>query len=276
MWLRTGLMAAGLLTLTACKLEIPTTGNETVSMGELSVEMTEFERNGGPQCPGSAGVTTENAQCASVKITYPKVLGTTVPKTVEAINQFIQEQLLDFSDEEGKQPATLDELANLFIGDYLKNPSQSGVWELERKVEPVFGKDTLVTFVFTENGYTGGAHPFSGQRYFVLSSQTGQQLTLADLLTPGYEASLNVAGERAFREARGIAPNISLEDSGFSFENNTFRVNTNFSVGENGLTFIFNPYEVGPYALGPTEFTVPYDDISSLIPANSPLAAVAQ
>lgn len=277
MKLRTALLATGLLVLAGCKLELPASGNESVSMGSLSAEMVEFQRQDGPQCPGSPNATPENIPCASVKISYPKVLGDSLnPQAVDAINQFIQAQLLEFSDEAGKQPGTLDELATLFIADYKKDPSPIGNWELERHVGLIFGKGPLVTLSLTETGYTGGAHPFSGQRYFVLSADTGQQLTLADLLTPGYESGLDTAGESAFRQVRNLAPTANLEAEGYLFENNAFHINTNFGVMADGLAFTFNPYEVAAYALGPTEFTVPYRDIRNLIAADSPLNAVLQ
>lgn len=267
----------GLMLLTACKLENPLGGAEgPVTVGALQVEMVEFQRSGGPQCIGTAGVTQENQRCATIRVSYPKVLDAGSPAAIDALNQFIQSQLLDYSDAEGKQPASLDELANMFIGDYLQDPNPVGSWEVERTVGVSFSAEHLVTLNYHEYGYTGGAHPFGGQRYFVLDTNSGQQLTLADLLNHGYESELNVTGEHAFRQAREIAPDASLEAEGFWFENDTFSVNTNFGVLGDGLVFVFNSYEVAPYALGPTEFTVHYDDIRSLIAATGPLAAIAK
>lgn len=271
------LVVCGLLSLSACKLENPISGaNNPLTAGALKVEMVDFQRSGGPQCPGTPGVTPETQNCATIKVSYPKVLDAGSPEAIDALNQFIQGQLLDYGDENGKKPASLDELANMFIGDYLQDPNPLGNWEMDRTATVSFSAEHLVTLNFSEHGYTGGAHGFSGQRYFVLDTNNGQQLTLGDLLNPGYEGELNVAGERAFRQVRDIPPDASLESAGFWFENNTFSVNNNFGVMEDGLVFAFNPYEVAPYALGPTEFTVPYDDIGSLIGADSPLAGIAK
>jgi hypothetical protein len=244
--------------------------------GPLKVEMVEFQRAGGPQCPGAPETTPDNIRCASLHITYPKVLAAGNPVAVTAINQFIQEQLLEYSDPEGKPPATLEELASMFVNDYNAVPEAMGLWEMERKVEVSFAADHLATLNFSESGYTGGAHPFSGQRYFVFDLDSGTQLTLGGLLTPGYETGLNAAGERAFRQARDLPATASLEEAGFWFANNIFKVNTNFGVLEDGLVFNFNPYEVAPYAMGPTEFTVDYGEIGSLVPDSSLLAALAR
>lgn len=267
------LLLMSLLSLSACKWDVPVLGSEALPEG-VKTEIVEFQRNGGAQCPGNPGVTAENMQCASVKVSYPKVLGEANSAAVDAINQFVLSQLVEFSDEQGKQATSLEELASMFIADYQKTPSPLSSWELERTVTVVFGAGHLITLNFTENGYTGGAHPFGGQRYFVFDTTTGKQVTLADLLTPGYESALNVAAEKAFREARNIAPDANLETEGFWFENNVFSVNTNFGLQADGMVFAFNPYEVAPYVMGPTEFTVPYEDIGDVIGADSPLAAL--
>ena len=136
--------------------------------------------------------------------------------------------------------------------------------------------DHLLTLNFSESGYTGGAHPFSGQRYFVLDLDSGKHLALNALLAPNYEAELNKVGERAFRKERNLPEAASLEEAGFWFANNSFKVNTNFGVLKDSLVFNFNAYEVAPYAMAPTEFTVSYDDIKAFIPEAGLLAAVAR
>lgn len=272
--IRTTVLCCCLLVMTGCDLDKIANGSDVLAGTGISAEMVDFSRSGGEGCSGTK--PDEDSKCATVHITYPKISDTLAPETAARINQFIQEQLLEYSDNEGKQPASLDELANLFIGDYLKDPSPIGHWELERNMEAVYAHDGLVTLSLSENGYTGGAHPFNGQRYFVLDMQSGKQLTLNDLLSPGYEGTLNTAGERAFRATRELSPDASLEAEGFWFDNDTFKVNTNFGVLADGLGFVFNAYEVAPYAMGPTEFTIPYEDIRALIPENSPLASIAR
>ena len=244
------------------------------TIANLNYEKVAFQRFGGTRCPDKADTTPDNAHCASVTMSYPKVTSTDNPQVAETINCFIQEQLIEYSDENEKQPKSLDELATMFIHDFQADPDTTGTWELERSVEVVYGTAQFITLLLSENGYTGGAHPFSGQRFFVLDTRTGKQLTLANLLNANYAEKLNPLGEKYFRAARELAPNANLTDEGFWFENNQFKLNTNFGVTAKGLAFIFNPYEVAPYALGSTELLIPYTDVRELIPDNSPLASV--
>ncbi len=269
------LLAASLLLMTACKLELPNFGSGGIS-GPLALETVTFERAGGPQCPDMAGTTPENIRCASLRLIYPKIVAAGTPAAAAAINQYVQAQLLEYSDAEGKPPATADELASMFVADYNNVPEAAGLWEMVREVEVSFASEHLATLNIRESGYTGGAHPFSGQRYAVFDVNTGQQLTLKDLLVAGYEERLNAAGEQAFRNERGLGANDSLEEAGFWFANNAFKVNTNVGVSGDGLVFNFNPYEIAPYAMGATEVTVGYDAINELIPDSSLLAALAR
>lgn len=269
------LLAASLLLMTACKLELPNFGSGGIS-GPLALETVTFERAGGPQCPDMAGTTPENIRCASLRLIYPKIVAAGTPAAAAAINQYVQAQLLEYSDAEGKPPATADELASMFVADYNNVPEAAGLWEMVREVEVSFASEHLATLNIRESGYTGGAHPFSGQRYAVFDVNTGQQLTLKDLLVAGYEERLNAAGEQAFRNERGLGANDSLEEAGFWFANNAFKINTNVGVSGDGLVFNFNPYEIAPYAMGATEVTVGYDAINELIPDSSLLAALAR
>jgi hypothetical protein len=272
MLLRLALLTLCLL-LASCKLNLPG-ADETLLTGPLQFGQVEFQRSGGKQCPGAPGITEENAQCATLKVSYPKVTSSTVPATADALNRFMMAQILEYSDDNGKAPTSLEELAQMFIQEYQDGPTSESSWELERTIAATFSNDALLTLRYGENGYTGGAHPFSGQTYFIFDVHNGKPLTLKNLLVPGFEDALNVAGEKAMREARDIPTNISLEDAGFTFAQNVFKVNGNVGVSPEGLVFQFNPYEVAPYAMGPIEFTIPYGDIRDLIPKDSPLSVL--
>ena len=41
--------------------------------------------------------------------------------------------------------------------------------------------------------------------------------------------------------------------------------NGNFKVSSNGVTYIYGPYEIGPYYLGSIEVTVPWDELGTLV-----------
>ena len=261
--------------LSACSGDMENSDNEnqnkTNKKTHLSFQLVELKRKGGNKCPVDAeepsDTTGDDYLCASVKLTYPQMHSDVNPELAEALNKMILQQLVDDAaiDDAEATPLTIEQFADSFIEDYKQDINQFNSWELERNIKVVFSTDKLLTLLFEEYGYTGGAHPFSGQRYAVLSLVDGTSIVLADLLSPGYEPPLNVMAEKAFRKSRELEDADSLEEHGFSFENNVFNLNKNFGVVKEGLDFIFNSYEIAPYAMGPSQFTVPYEDIHSLI-----------
>ena len=256
--------------LSACDSGNPV-ANDTANASSLGIsyQMREFKRQGGAKCPSATiRIKPEDVLCALVRFSYPEISSDTKPELASKMNELIKHQLLDTIDGAPSQTTvsqTIEAFADNFIQDYQNDVNNFSSWEIERKIKVVYNTNTLLTLLFEEFGFTGGAHPFNGSRFIVLNLATGNPVTLDDLMNPGYEAALNVEGERAFREARQLAEHSSLEEDGFTFVNNAFVLNDNYGVNRDGLSFIFNSYEVAPYVMGPTEFTIPYEDISSLI-----------
>lgn len=256
-------------------------GSNATPLG-ISYNVVEFKRQGGSKCLGDPGVKADDALCATVKFTYPEINSASKPELANTLNTVIRQQLLDtIEDAEAGQPAanaptTLESFADDFIEEYKQDPNTFTSWEIERSIRVVHNTSKLITLLFEEFGFTGGAHPFNGSRFLVLDLENGKQVQLADLMTPGYESALNVEGEKAFRAARQLPEGSNLEEEGFTFENNTFILNNNnYGVNKDGLSFIFNSYEVAPYVMGPTEFTIPYEDIRPLIRVDGLLGSKA-
>ena len=55
------------------------------------------------------------------------------------------------------------------------------------------------------------------------------------------------------------------ENNNLNFEDGEFELNDNFEISEKGLTFLFNQYEIGPYAIGMPEIFIPYSKMKGLI-----------
>ncbi len=64
---------------------------------------------------------------------------------------------------------------------------------------------------------------------------------------------------------RAVAEGAALKDSGFTFENDLFTLPENFALRDEGLAFYYNPYDVAPYAMGPTEIVLSWEEIKDLL-----------
>ena len=76
---------------------------------------------------------------------------------------------------------------------------------------------------------------------------------------PGYEEKLAEALTAHLREA---VPDQESYDTMFTHE---IKPNGNFTVSEQGVTYIYNQYEIAPYSMGAIHVSVPWDEIRDLI-----------
>ncbi len=171
-----------------------------------------------------------------------------------------------FSHEDSLTRAFFDELVLVQERTGLRQP-----WHLNRRVE-VLG-DTLGTLSlsFVESSYLGGAHPNTQSRRQVRDRNDGRRLTYADLFRADSRDSLSAVCEPYFRTARELTHDVSLDGLGFWFASGRFLVNDNFALTSAGLRFRFDAYEIAPYAMGPTDFVVPYAAVRSFARADGPL-----
>ena len=105
--------------------------------------------------------------------------------------------------------------------------------------------------------YRGGAHGIQTVSQLVFDRKTGALLGEEDLFADGYEQPvaelLRAAVQKDMQaEDAELLPLVELE---------SVAPNGNFSVGKDGVKWIFQPYEVGPYALGLVMATVPWDQL---------------
>ena len=116
-----------------------------------------------------------------------------------------------------------------------------------------------------EGEYTGGAHPNDGVSYANFRPSTGEGIRLQDILKPGFENPLNSLAELRFRAVENLDATASLKEAGYVFPQNQFKLNDNFFIDPKGLTFVYDPGEVGCVACGSPRIFLPYADLRNLL-----------
>jgi len=233
--------------------------------GERGIERetTLFERTRGECEP-------ETAPCGRVLLEYPIFTGGDDDAVRETLNAVVRGMVLQpiFSE---TGPVDPEAAGAEFLGEYeraradLPDSASTSRWYLERRVAVVHEANGIIGLRFAEDTYTGGAHPLSTVRYGSFDLQDGHRLRLQEVVVAGAVPHLTESGERAFREVREIPAGQSLSDAGFWFKNDVFTLSDNFTFTHAGLVFRYDPYEVAPYALGPTELLLAWDDLEGLI-----------
>jgi hypothetical protein len=126
-------------------------------------------------------------------------------------------------------------------------------------------KAPVLSFRCSSDADMGGAHPFGTILYVNFDSSTGRPAKLIDFLKTGSMPQLESIAEARFRRDHGLSSAQRLSEAGYNFAGDRFHLNDNYSFGESALVFVFNTYEIAAGAMGPTELTIPYAEITQIL-----------
>lgn len=145
-------------------------------------------------------------------------------------------------------------------------------WYLDREVQVLTDSGGIVSLRCNQSLFLGGAHPLTTVTLVSFEASSGRRLGAGDMIEPGSEQAFARVLESAFRKARNLPAAGDLKGEGFWVEPGKFPRSLNVGVRADGLLFHYDPYEVAPYAMGPTEVFVPFSDLVGMVPAEGPLA----
>ena len=236
----------------------------------VDYEVTTIKEEKGPCATDS---TANN--CLSFSIEYPQIVSGAVSKEAQdAINSSIKSSIFDYAFVNNK-PDSFDQLIEELATEYedilSSYPDYKASWSIEINSDIIYQDSSFISLATTIFSYTGGAHPNSNQVYNSFNLQTGEIVTLDDILIQGYEEELNESAEIEFRMLKEIPPAFTLEEKGYVFEEGKFRLNDNFAIINKSLLFFYNPYEIASYAEGPAEIELKLTDYVHLIDPNGVL-----
>lgn len=193
----------------------------------------------------------------------------------EVVNNAIQRRLLDVENLTMQQAA--DSFANVYTSNYKKNflplynqdrgDEKKHAWyeyHYVIKTETQIGYRGASVYDIFLDYYEGGAHGINQHLTMNFERETGRTLSLADVFAPGYEHQLNVILLKALQEKTGTKNITELHDRGYLYSMDMFP-SENFVLGEETITFIYNPYEIAPYAVGTTELTIAYSELENIL-----------
>ena len=243
----------------------------------LVYTMRTYEQAGG-DCAAGKG-------CATVTLRYPVITGTAKPTLRDSLAAYQGTTLFSPLYDEGPQKPGRAELISrkpeTFATDFFQmfrqtmesKTSYASTWTVERTMRVLHNRSPLLTLEWSDQSYTGGAHPNYFQEYINFDTRTGEQIHLNNLLRAEARDKLTALAEAHFRQAREMPAEKSWNELGFFFKGGRFTLNDNFRIGSDGLTFLFNPYEIAPYAFGSMELFLSYADIRPLLKKNDYIPA---
>ncbi|PSJ73881.1 DUF3298/DUF4163 domain-containing protein [Sphingobacteriales bacterium UPWRP_1] len=206
--------------------------------------------------------------CAHIEIIYPVIakLPGENRQAVNNINNAIARALAESMPAE--EPTPPQQAAEQFIADFKEqDASYKMSWEHEVMTNIYHNANNLLSIGFSTYSFTGGAHPNHAEAFYNFNLLTGKQVELSDIFSAGYEKRLTMLAEQKLRKLYAIGAKTPLTEAGF-FEDK-FALNDNFSVSTTGIAFLFNPYEIAPYAMGEQLITIPWAEIKDMLKPGS-------
>lgn len=203
------------------------------------------------QCLQKGGNLTDEGKCVlsatiNISVDYPLELAQN-PLIAQSIDPFIQQtknDLLQFL-EEGFNPG-------------------SAQYELDITYETTQRADNLLSLIFTEYVYTGGAHPTTLFKTFTFDLSANRVLALDDLFQPGVNPypTLGATVEALLRQQLAGISDDDFIHSGSGENPDNYQ---NFALDGDDLVFYFPPAQVAAHAAGAQILRVPLSALSSIL-----------
>ena len=131
------------------------------------------------------------------------------------------------------------------------------------KGRTVEGYKGYISYIMTCEEYYGGAHPTTFNTIACFDPATGTEITLNDIFTEGYEEPLLEMLTRKLMKDEGVSTVEGLQEKGY-FGEEMFITN-NFILGADSLTFLYNRYEIAPYAMGDRLISLDYETLKEIM-----------
>lgn len=144
-------------------------------------------------------------------------------------------------------------------------------YEYDIKTDMETGKDSIWNYTVTNFQYTGGAHPNTYSKWINIDKTTGKILT-ADEVFPKesnkeicsliLKALLKEVNSRM--ETDTIRSIEGLQSIGILLDTDLY-IPENFLLEKDGVSFLYNRYEIAPYSTGDFKLNIAYSDIETYL-----------
>jgi hypothetical protein len=125
----------------------------------------------------------------------------------------------------------------------------------------IYVSDRFASFRFFFFEYSGGAHGNYGSNFLNYDVQNNRVLSLKDIFIPGSDAKVIDAIKQGLCNKFNVDSVAQLPEE---LSLDQLYITNIFYLSENTINFVYQPYEIGPYAMGEIEVPVnayEFDDI---------------
>ena len=154
----------------------------------------------------------------------------------------------------------LDEYASEQLDYYYEDGEQPAVYTANNEYFLQRADSVVLSIRSDADEFSGGAHPNYGYGGYNFDTVTGKELVITDVMTDisSLPAILSEKINSKDEFADGFFGNLEEVLSEYTAEQ------FNWTIGYQGVTFCFSPYEIAPYAAGLITATVYFDEYPEL------------
>lgn len=141
-------------------------------------------------------------------------------------------------------------------------------YEFIYNFNPVFQTDSVVTYAFTGYGYMGGAHGYTLDEGQTFIASTGERLTFANTFRQEASDSIVARIREALRAQyfnETDSAEVPLRDLLLVNPDSLPLPQTPPQFQKDGVAFIYQQYEIAPYAAGIPKCVLPYEELKPMM-----------
>jgi hypothetical protein len=182
------------------------------------------------------------------------------PSIADSLNNFVMMQLMSDSVPVNTSPAIFyQKYAKAFKQEFMELIQDTSLlfvgYENTLDITLAYQTDKRIGLVSNAYLFTAGAHGIGSTYFANINLETGKKLSIADCFQ--HPEAMRRKAEIAFRNNIGIETNASLNEAGYWFDNDQFKLTENFLIKDSIVEFFYNVYEIAPYSNGPTSIEIP-------------------
>lgn len=196
----------------------------------------------------------------NVAVFEDELLGLLEPK--DAVNKFTANYIENYKEE-----------AKTRFPNWAESHETEDYFSFYKTIETVilYNNYDLLSYQISSMDYKGGANSYTAYKNVVVNLKTGALLTEEDIFKAGYEKALNqLIIDKIVAQNKAKKPEDLLELGFWGIEDLTS--NSNFSVDDKQLTYIFSQGEYSAPSLGEIRVHIPYKEIFPILKDESPVS----
>ncbi len=135
-------------------------------------------------------------------------------------------------------------------------------WSFEKKVSVISNTSEYLYFKISWYEYAGGAHGNYGKDFLVIDKKTGKKVEIDQVINDN-ENKLSETISNRLLQNMDTDSTSTLEENGFYTD--MIDPTSNFYLTNTGIGFYYNTYEIAPYAMGPFNIFLNFEEIKDYL-----------